>query len=276
MSPKMPNSRRNLDLAIERVFDDRETALRMRRVMANVIVGQLLPDGVVKGGSAMKIRFGFAATRVSSDLDTARAKDIEAFINELESALIDGWNGFTGHIVPLPPAKPKNVPPEYVMQPFDIKLSYNEKPWITVPLEVGSDEIGDADEPEYFISDDIVEIFRKLGFPDPKPVPLMPLHHQIAQKLHGASEEGSARAHDLVDLQVIVNHGEIDWVKTRETCIRLFNYRRKQTWPPVVSKGEDWESLYDAQRGNLDVETSVDGAIAWANDLIKKIDSMAS
>ena len=63
MSPKMPNSRRNLDLAIERVFDDRETALRMRRVMANVIVGQLLPDGVVKGGSAMKIRFGFAATR---------------------------------------------------------------------------------------------------------------------------------------------------------------------------------------------------------------------
>lgn len=85
MSPKMPNSRRNLDLAIERVFDDRETALRMRRVMANVIVGQLLPDGVVKGGSAMKIRFGFAATRVSSDLDTAWAKDIEAFVNEL------GW-----------------------------------------------------------------------------------------------------------------------------------------------------------------------------------------
>ena len=113
MSPKMPNSRRNLDLAIERVFDDRETALRMRRVMANVIVGQLLPDGVVKGGSAMKIRFGFAATRVSSDLDTARAKDIEAFINELESALIDGWNGFTGHIVPLPPANiiPRIKPP---------------------------------------------------------------------------------------------------------------------------------------------------------------------
>ena len=43
MSPKMPNSRRNLDLAIERVFDDRETALRMRRVMANVIVGPKLP-----------------------------------------------------------------------------------------------------------------------------------------------------------------------------------------------------------------------------------------
>lgn len=87
MSPKMPNSRRNLDLAIERVFDDRETALRMRRVMANVIVGQLLPDGVVKGGSAMKIRFGFAATRVSSDLDTARAKDIEAFATSSKARL---------------------------------------------------------------------------------------------------------------------------------------------------------------------------------------------
>ena len=52
MSPKMPNSRRNLDLAIERAFGDRETSLRMRRVLANVIVGQLIPDGVVKGGSA--------------------------------------------------------------------------------------------------------------------------------------------------------------------------------------------------------------------------------
>lgn len=39
MSPKMPNSRRNLGLAIERVFDDRETALRMRRVMARSCTG---------------------------------------------------------------------------------------------------------------------------------------------------------------------------------------------------------------------------------------------
>lgn len=276
MSPKMPNSRRNLDLAIERAFGDRETSLRMRRVLANVIVGQLIPDGVVKGGSAMKIRFGFAATRVSSDLDMARARGIEAFISDLESSLAFGWNGFTGHVVRLRPAKPKNVPPEYVMQPFEIKLDYNEKPWITVPLEVGHDEIGDADDPEYFISDDIVDVFRKLGFPDPKPVPLMPLHHQIAQKLHGASEEGSSRAHDLIDLQVIVKHGDIDWRKTRETCIRLFSYRKKQAWPPVVTKGDGWEVLYDAQRTGLDVEAGLDDAIAWANGLIRRIDSASS
>ena len=32
-----------------------------RTVMANAIVASLLPDGVVKGGSALKMRFGDAA-----------------------------------------------------------------------------------------------------------------------------------------------------------------------------------------------------------------------
>ena len=52
MNSKTPNSRRNLDMAIERLYKDREQGLRAKRIMANVIVGQLLPDGVVKGGSS--------------------------------------------------------------------------------------------------------------------------------------------------------------------------------------------------------------------------------
>ena len=44
----IPNSRRNLDIAIERLAKDSEEAVRIRRTMANAIVGQLLPDGAVK------------------------------------------------------------------------------------------------------------------------------------------------------------------------------------------------------------------------------------
>ena len=49
----IPNSRRNLDIAIERLAKDSEEAVRIRRTMANAIVGQLLPDGAVKGGSSL-------------------------------------------------------------------------------------------------------------------------------------------------------------------------------------------------------------------------------
>ncbi len=275
MSSKAPNSRRNLDMTIERLYKDREQGLRAKRIMANVIVGQMLPGGVVKGGSAMKVRFGFAVTRFSSDLDTARAKDIDAFIAELDGRLAQGWNGFAGRIVPLPPATPKDVPQQYVMQPYDIKLSYNNKPWITVPMEVGHDEIGDADEPEFYIAPDIVEMFRLLGFPDPKPIALMPLHFQIAQKLHGASEAGSTRVHDLADLQIIVKYGDIDWRRTRETCERLFEYRRQQTWPPTITEHEGWAGAYQniIEDGELDLLEDVAQAVDWTNGLIDRIAS---
>jgi hypothetical protein len=240
--------------------------------MANTVVGQMLPDGVVKGGSALKLRYGNEATRFTKDFDTSRKVSLEEFLAELRKRLELGWNGFTGKAVRREPAKPEGVPGEYVMQPFEIKLSYNQKSWMTVPLEIGHNEIGDANEPEFGIADDIVELFTALGFPAPGPIALMPLHHQLAQKLHGVSEKGSDRAHDLIDLQVMFLRSEIDYPKTKETCVRLFAYRNLQTWPPVIRKGENWESLYGGQIEGLSVAASVDEAIDWANTLIARID----
>ena len=100
----------------------------------------------------------------------------------------------------------------------------------------------------------------------------MPLAYQVAQKLHGASEPGSKRAHDLVDLQLIVRNSPIDYAKLRTICVRLFAYRQKQSWPPTVSVGEDWSERYDAEKLDLPVLPTVDEAAKWANELIAKID----
>jgi len=268
---KTPNSRRNLDEAIKRAHG--EDYLRARTAMANAIVGQLLPEGVVKGGSALKLRFGNAATRFTTDLDAARVHDIEAFVGKLEDRLSEGWRGFTGHVVPRSPAHPEGVPEQYVMQPFDVKLSYNGKSWLTVPLEIGHDEIGDADEVERGLAEDVAALFEAVGLPAPGPSPLMPLHHQIAQKLHAVSTPGGDRAHDLIDLQVICSLGDVDLARTRETCVRLFAYRRQQAWPPVIEADGRWAGLYDAQAEDLDVLGTVDEAVDWANELIAAIDS---
>ncbi|MCL2438850.1 MAG: nucleotidyl transferase AbiEii/AbiGii toxin family protein [Coriobacteriia bacterium] len=126
MTLKVPNSRRNLDIAIQRKFG--KNYLEIRTLMANTIVAQMLPNGAVKGGSAIKLRFGDVGTRFSDDLDTVQGKNLEAFIEALESELHKGWNGFVGRIVARPPAKPEGIHPRYVMQPFEVKLSYNGKP----------------------------------------------------------------------------------------------------------------------------------------------------
>jgi len=269
---KQPNSRANLDKAIQRLTDgDRDAYIAIRAVIANAIVGQMLPEGAVKGGSAIKLRLGNAGTRFTTDLDVARASGLDKYRDALEEALARGWNGFSGRLVPGRPARPRDVPPQYVMSPFGIKLSYNGKPWLTVDLEVGHDEIGDADEPDWGISPDIVEIFSKVGLPEPKPVPLMPLHHQAAQKIHALSEPGSRRAHDLIDLQLIDATGELDYGRTLQTCRRLFAYRKRQPWPSPIVPGEGWREAYDEQRRGLDVIEDVDEAAKWANVLVGRI-----
>jgi len=52
---------------------------------------------------------------------------LTAFLEQLDSALLEGWHGFTGRIIRKEPVKPKGIPNEYIMQPFEIKLAYNEK-----------------------------------------------------------------------------------------------------------------------------------------------------
>lgn len=149
---KAPNSRRNLDIAIQRKYGLGDEYMRARTVMANAIVGQMLPDGAVKGGSAIKLRFGESVTRFTTDLDVARA-------------------------------------------------------------------------------------------------------------------------HDLIDLQVMAAGERIDLRRTRETCERLFVYRDQQPWPPTVVAGDTWSEAYEVQRRGLDVLESAEDAVAWANELIAQIAS---
>lgn len=186
-----------------------------------------------------------------------------------------GWAGFTGVVVPKKPHAPKSVPPAYIMRPFELKLSYNGKSWMTLPLEVGHNEIGDADDPDMVVSSEAAMVLTELGFPESGPVPCMKLEHQIAQKLHAVSGAGSERAHDLIDLQIIVNNGDVDYGLACRTCERLFAYRKEQAWPPTIDKGEDWDALYAAQAEGLGVLETADEAVAWANALVARISSSA-
>jgi hypothetical protein len=231
----------------------------------------MLPEGVVKGGSSLKMRYGNQAARFTRDLDTTRKQDLKEFLEKLEDALIVGWSGFTGRLVTKSPASPDGVPTPYVMQPFEIKLNYNGKPWSTVRLEIGHNGIGDADEADLFISADIIDMFTGIGLPEPAPIALMQIHHQIAQKIHGLTEPESKRAHDLIDLQIIMQEENAELGLVRKTCERLFAYRGMQAWPPAISKNENWDDYYSEQQPSASILQTVDEAIIWGNTLISSI-----
>ena len=266
---KAPNSRRNLDIAINRSFGP--DAVEFRRLMAAVFVARLSDCLVLKGGSALKIRYGVEKTRSTTDLDAVSAVDRESFESSFAKALADGWEGFGGKLILGRQASPKDVPFEYVMQPYKVKLTYLGSPWITVRLEVGHDEIGDASFFDLGLSRDVESMFAAVGLAFPGPVRLLWLPYQIAQKLHGLSSLGSKRAHDLIDLQVIVANSEIDFAETKRVCERLFAYRKMQAWPPTIIAGDCWNTLYDAQSEGLSVLPTVLEAVEWANALIARI-----
>lgn len=266
----VPNSVRSLEQRIRNLEGSEDLAIRRRVGMALVVVGQMLPEGAIKGGSAMALRYG-RGTRFTQDLDAARVQPLARFRSDFEDALDLGWGGFTGRLVEKAGPRPTGVPTAYVMQPFDVKLDYRGRPWCTVKFELGHNEIGDADEPKYQLADDLAQLFTELGLEAPKPVRVMRADHQIAQKLHALSEPGSERMRDLVDLQLLDRGEDLDLTQVRATCERLFDYRRQHPWPPTVAVDDGWGTLYEAAVEDIDVLTDVDGAVAWVNEFVQRI-----
>jgi hypothetical protein len=250
---------------------------RIQRAVASTVVGQMLPDGVVKGGTAMKIRVGEAGSRYTPDFDASRSRNVtvDDYVEQLRDRLEHGWSGFTGTVRVLEPRQVEDVPPDYVMQPFEIRLAYQGRHWLTVEFELGHDEVGSTEARDLRIADDILEIFATIGLEEPAPIPLMLVEHQVAQKLHACTYVNPAtnrndRAHDLVDLQILEQEETIDYAELREIGTRLFATRRAQEWPPTVVEYEDWDTIYAEAAEGLEVLPTVTEAVAWANDLIAR------
>lgn len=247
------------------------TVKRLQSLIANVALAQMLPPTAVKGGTALKLRLGDTMTRQTPDLDTAFRGDKAAFLSDLQANLIAGWGHFGGTVSEGRQRPPPGVPAAYVMQPYTVKLTYHRRPLTTVDVEVGYDELEATtkDAPELALAPEITTLFAQLGLAAPRPVPVLPLHHQIAQKLHACTEPGNERAHDLVDLQLMAPYA--DDARVADTVRRLFHFRQQHPWPAVVQVGPTWSSLYTGAAEDLDVLPEVARAVTWANDYIARL-----
>ena len=149
---------------------------------------------------------------------------------------------------------------------------------MTVPLEVGHDEIGDTADAVLRLAPDLLALFETLGLAPPGPVRVLAVHHQIAQKLHACTVAGSDRAHDLVDLQLLESSepGPLDFPLTRTTAKRLFASRQAHAWPPTIASHPTWEPLYRDAAEGLSVHQDLGEACAWGNNLIRRIDNATS
>lgn len=242
--------------------------------LAALVVSQMLPEGAVKGGTAMAFRYG-ADVRFTADLDVSYRRELADFVASFEQRLAEGWNGFTGVLIAQEAPRPEGIPAPYVMQPFRVKLNYLGRDWRSVHFELGCDELGATEGREEKLDDALAAQLSDLGFPRPSPVPVLPLPFQIAQKLHALTAENSLRSHDLVDLQIMLQAEELNLVEVKRQCVRTFRYRRAQSWPPSITPSEGWEERYVAATDELGLTLSVlpfEEALEWARKIIRRID----
>ena len=244
-----------------------QQAGRIRVTIGQVVVAQLLPGALVKGGSGIKLRLGLDFARDSKDLDVAWRDAQHLFDDALRPSLAQGWGPFRGQLLAKSPRPRDGVPASYSMQPYIVKLTAYGRPFATVVLEVGYDELGATSDgsADTLLPNEIADMFAALGLPSPEPVPVLAAHHQIAQKIHACTEPGSERAHDLVDLQLLwpADEAGVDLVSV--TTERLFAFRRAHSFPGTCTVTPDWPTAYAEAATGLDVIADVEPAAGWLN-----------
>lgn len=279
-----PATAKHLRQAVERAASRLTVApLRLQHTVASTVVLQMVPNGVVKGGASVRQRVSEQEARLTNDLDFARPHgvSVDDFVDEFADSLEQGWGGFTGVLKKGRKASPQGVPGEYVMEPFRLSLRYRGKPYCTVVFELGHSEVGSADDAAERLGPDVPAIFEEIGLPVPQPVRLMSAEHQIVQKIHACTSvtaDGSvnARAHDLVDIQILCAIEDVDFETIGRIGPLLFSYRQQHAWPPTVVVHPGWDSLYQGALEGLlglareSVHPDVSSAASEVNEIVRR------
>jgi hypothetical protein len=165
-----------------------------------------------------------------------------------------------------------------------VKLSYVDRSFCTVPVEVSLAEAGSGNEADEVTPAPVAHLgVEGLGLDPNTTVRCLSLRYQIAQKLHACSErfaEGrNDRARDLVDLQLLGMLVGDSWAQVRAACVEIFDARAGMMWPPDLAPEPHWGPLYDQARADVleadaaGLAIDVDQAVAAVRELIARIDS---
>lgn len=256
------------------------TSGRLRRLIGVIAVAGAL-DGlrddsgkerfVIKGGSAMEIRFGFQA-RLSKDLDAAFRGELKECFALIADALETGWSGFTGII-----GEPEEITRVSVIphpRRVDVKLSYQGKRFVTIPLEVSAAEASSIDQPE---NASIAIDISPVQIDAPETVALMPVRYQVAQKLHACTERfdqgENKRVRDLADIMLLRELVTTeDLASVKGACVEIFGHRQKHPWPPTIVAEPGWAVAWEALANDENLSTTLEEAMEIVTNLVTQID----
>ncbi|MPZ00542.1 MAG: hypothetical protein GEU97_21700 [Actinophytocola sp.] len=291
---KEPRSKRHLDTWIQQA--QAKTGIAARRLgwlaASSVVIAALQrvraqddqPRLLLKGGAYLELRLALRA-RATKDVDTLFRGDFDEFLDVLDASLAEPWGPIELQRTAVEPIDGaiRTVKPRR----FDIKLLVGGQVWRSIAVEVAPDEgLAGAN-----ISTVASVPLGHFGLPTPPEFAGIVFDYQVAQKLHACSDPHQPpelvndRARDVVDLVLIRNalyDDAADTAKLRAACVDLFRSRaaeaaalgrERRQWPPTVVPHVHWQTDFAAACSGLDLDITLEAAVATANDWIREIDA---
>lgn len=227
------------------------------------------PLFLIKGGVMIELRLGLRA-RATRDLDAVFRAEFSTWLDRLDGAIRQPVGDFT-----LTRTEPEQIKQTNTWR-LQLIIDYRGRRWAQIPLEIASAEVPDVLEVEH------VQPLRisQLGLPEPESVAVVGPRYQIAQKLHACTERfetgpDNDRFRDLMDLLLLREIlTDTDLPRVHEACSRIFEARKKHSWPPTVTVYGSWRAPYRemAREERFEIET-VEDAAALVTEMIAQINS---
>ena len=247
-------------------------------MLGNLIMVQILLDQlsdielmIIRGGSGLAFRYGIVESRQTRDLDIALTNtgDAVSIILKLTGS---SWAGFEVSSVKFHPSyAPAGTPSQYVVQEFDIRLSYLGASWLTVNLDIVQlAQFGSSDYRIMDVSEELNSIMSYLGLPKINQIPLLDLEAQVAEKLLAFLTTPNRRGRDLYDIWLITKFHLLDLPSITQHFIQVKRVHQIDIKIEKITQSPELVNSYLADTADV-AAPSIDEPILFCNQVIELI-----
>lgn len=210
------------------------------------------PLFVIKGGTAMLIRFG-ADARATKDFDTSFRGTQSEILHSLSLALSKSLWNFDAHVRELDPYHGDRL--GVVVYRYEISFKYLGDSFNTIRMEVTLQSATDSDKVDAILD------LSPVRLPLPTALELLAIGRQIGEKWHACTEPDrdgipNERVTDIYDLHLLFRAfatvGSMS--ELLMICEEIFVARGIHPWPAKISVRAGWQEVWANLRRNLPLE----------------------
>ncbi len=235
---------------------------------------------VLKGGYALELRMNQARTTKDIDLTLENPKNLVAgdgpinkrLREELQEQTAADPGDYFEFLIGEPMMDIDAAPYGGARYPVDARM--DGRSFVKFHLDVG---VGD-----FVLSPvETIEAQDWLAYAEIKPpvIAMLSKEQQFSEKLHAYTlpnrQAPNSRVKDLVDMLILIERGDMDIARVKESITATFGRRNTHELPaPLLSPPEQWRPVYERLANECSLAIDIGTAIKILRGYVEKLDTV--